>query len=336
MAWGTIAPGAQGAPLGPISTTTTSMASEKGGPAQPPAGSPPTTVPEGVPPVDVKPVPNHSGPEPGIPAAVPHIPLNSAEAPGIAAFGYQSDTMWFDQGSGNGIYNVDVNVFIYERNRCDSDTCTNGQRLSNGFVWFVALASYFGDPQGDCKGYLHGGLGLGNGVSSGWFLDWSGYDNVPTCANGTSLGPGKPRNPITQLQDDRWYKLRMWRQSWNGTTGCWGFWAIETAPNPDIEHYAGSWCEPGFYQLIADQHQFVEIAETNPCTTDVWGVHAQAPQYRDLTAGVKSYPDGYVIYEANCTNTYDRSINDAIPYWIDDREATRSNDPDGDLFNWEW
>lgn len=320
---------------GPIdpSTTTTSQPGvvAPGAPEQ--ESSPPTTVPATAPRGrQPTPIPNQRGPEPGLPASPPRTPLDSGGEPALLSSSYQSDTMWFDGGSGNGIYNVDVEVFIYERNRCDTDTCTNGQRNLSGYVWFIALGSYLGNLQGECRGYLHGGIGRGNGISSNWFLDWSGYNNVPACGSGSSLGPGLGHG--TQLFKERWYRLRMWRLSWNGQTGCWGFWILDKSTN--VETYAGQWCMAGAYQLIGDQHQFVEIAETNPCTTDVWGVHAQKPQYRDLTAGVKSYPDGYVTYEATCLNTYDRSINDSIPYWIDDRETTRLNDPDGDLFNWEW
>lgn len=96
-------------------------------------------------------------------------------------------------------------------------------------------------------------------------------------------------------------------------------------PNPDVEHYAGQWCVAGAYQLLPDEHQFVEIAESDPCTTDVWGVHGQGPKYRDLSGGPTLYPAGYITYNGPCSNTNIWAASENPPYWIDDRETTRDN-----------
>ena len=235
-----------------------------------------------------------------------------------AAFAdYQSDRVWLEALHPNVIYNLDTEVYIYERNRCDADTCTNGRRDRSGFVWFVALGAFLADRNSQCVGYLHGGLGLGNGVSNNWFMDWSGYDAGACNGNLRSLGQGKGHG--TALQDRRWYRLRIWRTSWNGYTGCWGFWIKDVASGR--EHGAGSWCVRGAYQLI-NPHQFIEIAEDDPCVTDIWGVHSRNPRFRDYD-GFWKFSHGQISYENRCANTYLRALSST--YWIDDREATRHN-----------
>lgn len=236
-----------------------------------------------------------------------------------AAQNYQSDHVFpFDDINVDNAYNADVWVHIYERGCNDPETCSGGSRDSDGYVWFNALQVNIGTTHSNCLYGMHGGIAKGNGRSSGWFMDWSGYSG---CGS-TDLGNPKGNN--IELQANRWYRMRVWRLDslllGDVPYVNWGFWIRDESTG--IEKYAGAFpLAYGFMMSYATY--WTEIAEPDPCRTDLWGVHSQALQYRDPT-GNWGFRSASANYDATCTNTNQRRVDPPQYYTIDERETPRS------------
>lgn len=247
--------------------------------------------------------------EPGQPLAPP------GEAQTRSSVQYQSDRVFLNDNTTQDVYNTDLWVYIGGPQCSDSDSCSGGIRKTSGYVWYTAMQVNIGNSPSDCRYQMHGGIAMGNGIDNDWYFSWGGY----TCG-GTSLGPGSG-NGIS-LDNNKWYRIRIWRLAPSGNNWPWGAWVMDW--NIGQERYAGSWTlNDG--RMISNALYFTEIAEPSVCATDYTGTHNLWVEYRD-PSGEHIYTVGTANYQATCTNTNLRDVGtDSNRYTIDDRETTRTN-----------
>lgn len=219
----------------------------------------------------------------------------------------------------NTTYNVDMDIYVYERGCSDPDTCPGGVPLSSGYTWFMALQVVLGDNASDDDYGMHVGMAKGGiAQKSNWYADWSGY----TTSSGAAL-PNDPTGWDKVLDDGRWYTLRVWRLGCVYTTCGWGAWVIDKQTGE--EFFAGSYTLDA--DTITNAASFSEVVESNPCATDILGVHMYNRWYRTVGGGF-GFPHAQIGYQPVCGMGPYANTNIRGPFWsysIDDRMVPRTN-----------
>ena len=217
-----------------------------------------------------------------------------------------------------GVDQVSTSVKVVTRRCSDYDSCLNGMRRSDGYVWFSALAVDLGASPTDPNYYgMHGGLAMGgSGHQSQLYLDWSGYcpaslggealrDGGSACASANSKPTFKPHTAVG-FQQGHWYRLTVRKTACadsdvTDVTGpLTGWQMIATDEVTSIEQSGGTWCLPNA-PVIADASFFQEIIEQRgPCETDFGSAQLKDPQYH-VASGWSMFDHASGHYNGNET-----------------------------------
>lgn len=232
----------------------------------------------------------------------------------------------------------------------DYDSCPNGVRATNGYVWFQSLAVNVGPSLGHPTYYgMHGGLAFGgSGAQSEMYLDWSGYcpasfggqalrDGGSACSNPNSNPTFKPHT-VVRLDPTHWYRLTVRKVPCSvsdvtdiaGPLTGWEMVLLDQTTA--TQQSGGTWCLPNA-PVIEEASLFNEVIEyrgDGPCTTDLRSAEWKDPQFHtasgwtDFAHAYGHYNGGETAADADCPNANLRVV--APKHIIDDRTAPRGSD----------
>ena len=229
------------------------------------------------------------------------------KVPVVGKINYQSDHVILQEVPAE-TYNLDVDIFIGKFLIHDSESWNGSAYNMGGYVWFFGMM-----VSTDQDEVLHCGIQQGNGIANHLFANHSGsgqeYNNT-----------GIP------LETNHWYRLRLWRVE-QDSEGKWGWLFTIYDYESGQEWQIGTIRTQGAW--LKTFSTFVEIAEPNPCLTNVNYVWYRNPVYRDTSGGPFTFKQGIVdYYDVTCDNTNVDLVSESPITYEMKRNVTRVT-PDG-------